>query len=58
MTVKCAPVERPKKYVNMAWRFQDMQEEPKYDEWGMPVPSDESPTQKRSPTEEFHDLPF
>jgi hypothetical protein len=35
-----------------------MQEEAKYDEWGMPIPSDESPTQKRSPMEEFHDLPL
>ena len=53
---KVAAVERLEKYVNMARRFQDMQEEPKYDEWGMPI--DESRPQNPPQVVEIPDLTF
>ena len=40
---KVAAVERLEKDVNMARRFQDMQEAPKYDEWGMPIYESDDP---------------
>jgi integrase len=55
---KVAAVERLEKYFKMARQFEDLQEEPKYDEWGQPIPSDESPTQKYPQVIEAGDLSF